>query len=112
MKIALPVAQGKLCLHFGHCQGFLILEVNKQEKKIIGQEYVPAPEHQPGLLPRFLAEKGVNLIITGGMGRRAQNFFQEYGIEVMLGAPADDPAEIVKAWLEDRLELGENICDH
>ena len=112
MKIALPVAEGKLCLHFGHCQGFLVLTVDKQEKKILAQDFIPAPEHQPGLLPRFLAEKGVNVIITGGMGRRAQEYFREYGVEVILGAPAQDPVEIVQAWLEDRLEPGENVCDH
>jgi hypothetical protein len=33
-----------------------------------------------------MKEKGVNVIITGGMGPRAQAFFEDYGITPVIGA--------------------------
>ncbi len=51
MKIAIPMAQGQLCPHFGHCEQFAMLEVNEQTKEILSIEYVEAPPHQPGFYP-------------------------------------------------------------
>jgi len=112
MKIAIPVAEGKLCLHFGHSEGFMTFEVEPEGKKILKEEYLPAPPHEPCLLPRWLSEKGVKVVITGGMGSRAQNFFREFGIEVLLGASAAEPRKLVQDYLKGKLELGENVCDH
>lgn len=39
MKIALPVANGELCMHFGHCQVFEFYEVNKKEKELLEKAY-------------------------------------------------------------------------
>ena len=58
MKVAIPLADGKLAMHFGHCEKFAILEVDENQKKITNQQVIPAPEHQPGLLPRWLHEQG------------------------------------------------------
>ena len=76
MKIAMPVADGKLCAHFGHCQVFALFEVDTEDKKIIRREDHTPPMHEPGVLPRWLSEMGVNLILSGGMGARAQQFFR------------------------------------
>ncbi len=111
-KIAIPVVEGHLSAHFGHCEDFAIFDVDLENKKIIGQEKVPSPPHEPGLLPRWLAEKGVNVIIAGGMGMQAQQLFAESGISVSIGAPADDPEKIVISYMNSSLELGDNTCDH
>lgn len=112
MKVALPTAQGRLCMHFGHSDKFLIVEVNKEEQKIIGKEEAVPPQHEPGALPKWLREKGVNVIIAGGMGMRAQQFFNQYGIEVVVGAPTEHPQTIVLDWLKGSLVTGSNVCDH
>ena len=112
LTIAIPLAEGKLALHFGHCQEFALIEVDRETKKIIDKKLVPAPPHQPGLLPPWLAKQGANLIIAGGMGSRAQNLFAEHKIEVLVGAPADTPEDIVTSYLDGELKTGENICDH
>ncbi|MBD3392911.1 MAG: P-loop NTPase [Chitinivibrionales bacterium] len=112
MKIAIPLAQGRLALHFGHCQEFALIEVDEGEKKITGEESLPAPDHQPGLLPRWLHEKGANVIIAGGMGSRAQQLFAENKIQVVTGAPAQDPRAIVSAYLNGTLATEGNLCDH
>ena len=112
MRIALPVVQKNLSMHFGHCEEFALLDVDKDKKSIINIEYVPSPPHQPGMLPGWLAQKGVNIIIAGGMGSRAQGIFAYHGIQVVLGSPTGSPEQIVQDYLNGTLETGENVCDH
>ena len=112
MKIAVPVSDGKLSMHFGHCERFALVEVDPAAKKIVRREDLEAPPHEPGLLPRWLADKGANLVIAGGMGRRAQDLFADSGIRVIVGAPAGSPEAVVGDYLAGRLETGENVCDH
>jgi ATP-binding protein involved in chromosome partitioning len=110
MKIAMPTAEGKLCLHFGQAQSFAVVTVENGE--IQGSEMLEPPAHEPGALPRWLKQLGVGVIIAGGMGRRAQGFFAQFGIEVVVGAQADEPLKVVRAYLDGTLKTGGNICDH
>jgi predicted Fe-Mo cluster-binding NifX family protein/predicted RNA-binding Zn-ribbon protein involved in translation (DUF1610 family) len=112
MRIAIPLANEKLAMHFGHCERFALVDVDPTEKKILKREDIDAPPHQPGLLPPWLAERGVNMIIAGGMGQRAQGLFAEHGIQVVFGAPADTPERLVGDYLTGTLQAGENVCDH
>lgn len=112
MKIAIPVADGKLCAHFGHCQHFELISVDPVKKEIQDAETLIPPAHEPGVLPGWLRQKGATMIISGGMGQRAQNFFIQYGIEVIVGAAPDTPDAIVKAFIAGNLVTGANVCDH
>lgn len=112
MKIAIPIADGKLCMHFGHCQTFEILTVDPDAKTISGRETLTPPPHEPGVLPAWLGELQVNLIIAGGMGQRAQQLFAQQSIEVIVGAPAQSSDELATAWMAGDLVSGANICDH
>jgi ATP-binding protein involved in chromosome partitioning len=112
MKIAIPMADGKLTTHFGHCESFAMVDVNTIEKKIIKREDIIPPPHEPGLLPPWLAERGVNMIIAGGMGQRAQGLFAQNGINVVVGAPADTPEQLIGDYLSGTLQVGANTCDH
>ncbi|OHB61741.1 MAG: chromosome partitioning protein ParA [Planctomycetes bacterium RBG_13_60_9] len=112
MRIAIPLAQGQLSLHFGHCDEFAIVDVNSQEKCISGMFTEAAPVHAPGVLPQWLGQQKVNVIIAGGMGSRAQALFAQNGIQVVIGATAGSPEEVVNAYLNGTLQTGANICDH
>lgn len=112
MKIAIPTAKGTLSAHFGHCEQFAILEVDSASKTILNAQYLTPPAHEPGVLPRWLHEQGANVIIAGGMGRRAQGLFAGQGILVVVGAPAEPPERLVAKYLAGVLEVGQNICDH
>lgn len=112
MKIAIPTANGQLCPHFGHCEEFALIEVDADSKQILNTQTVKAPEHEPGLLPAWLNEKGVNVVIAGGMGGRAQALFAQNGIEVCVGVPIAELSEIVENYLDGTLETGENVCGH
>lgn len=111
-RIAVPIVEGHLSAHFGHCEEFAIFDVDLEKKEIVGRETAPAPPHEPGLLPRWLGEMGVNVVIAGGMGSRAQQLFAERGISVSVGAGSDDPEKIVLSYMNNTLELGSNLCDH
>ena len=107
---AVPTENGKLCEHFGHCEKFAIVEVKGQE--IIKEEYITPPVHQPGVYPKYLADQGVKVIISGGMGVKAQNLFAQNEIEVCVGVNADSPKKLVEQYFTGQLQTGENLCDH
>ena len=112
MKIAIPVVNNQLCLHFGHCEQFALIDVDEETKAITKQELLTPPPHEPGVLPRWLAGLGTNVIIAGGMGSRAHSLFNTKGIKVIVGAPVDYPEKIVNAYLNATLVTGVNTCDH
>ncbi|MDR3045692.1 MAG: P-loop NTPase [Desulfovibrio sp.] len=112
MKIAIPLAAGRLCQHFGHCEQFAVLTVDPADGTVKGQELLTPPPHEPGVLPAWIADTGARLVIAGGMGARARQLLEERGVQVLVGAAAADPADLVAAWFGNRLELGANTCDH
>ncbi len=112
MRIAIPLANGMLSAHFGHCERFALIDVDPDKKTILNRGEAEAPPHEPGLLPAWLAEKGANVVIAGGMGGRAQGLFAEQGIEVVVGAPSETPEKLVERFLVGTLEVGGNLCDH
>ena len=112
MRIAIPVAQGRLAMHFGHCEEFALIDVDLDTKEIKGQESISSPPHQPGLLPSWLSERGADMIIAGGMGKRALDLFSENNIKVVIGVASKAPDVIVMEYLNGALEAGDNICDH
>ena len=112
MRYAVPVSGGIISPHFGHCEHFALVDVDEDRKEITGKELVPSPGHQPGLLPEWLAEQGVALVIAGGMGSRAQGLFQQNRIGVILGTMESDPEKVVLSYLDGQLTTGDNICDH
>ena len=95
MRIAIPLANGRLAMHFGHCEEFSLIDVDPEKKEILNKQIVEAPAHEPGLLPRWLAENEAEIIISGGMGMRAQSLFSQQNISVVVGAPSEDPEAIV-----------------
>ena len=112
MRIAIPLVQNRLSPHFGHCESFALVDVDPEAKAVSGVEQVQSPPHQPGLLPGWLAERGADLIIAGGMGRRAQDLFSAQGIQVLVGAPSESAETLASAYIEGTLQPGENVCDH
>jgi len=112
VKYAVPVSGGVVSAHFGHCEQFALIDVDGAKKQILKKELVNSPGHEPGLLPQWLAEKGVSLVISGGMGSRAQSLFQQNKIGVITGIMESDPEKVVLSYLNGILATGANICDH
>ena len=109
-KIAIPVENGILCAHFGHCEKFAIIEVVNGE--ITEMKELTPPEHVPGLYPRWVGELGVTDVIAGGMGQKAITLFNQENINVFVGAPATSAKELVTDFLSNKLTLNANYCNH
>ncbi len=110
MKIAIPVEDGKVAMHFGHAKEFAVFEAEGPEIK--DSKTLEPPPHEPGAYPSWLHGLGVNVVITGGMGGRAISYFMEKGIKVLTGAPSLAPEEAAARYLSDSLKTAENVCDH
>jgi len=109
-KVAIPLENGRLCSHFGHCKQFAIVDV--ENNNITAEVLITPPPHEPGLLPGWLAERGVTDVIAGGMGQRALDLFAAQNIKVDVGAEHKSPKELVTDWLNKSLVTGKNHCDH
>ena len=112
MRYAVPVVEGKVAAHFGHCSHFALFDVDEAAVAVVSKQIIPSPGHQPGLLPVWLAEEGVSVVIAGGMGSRAQALFSEHRIEVVVGVLGDEPEKAVLDYIKGELAKGDNICDH
>lgn len=108
--IAIPLENGVLCSHFGHCQTFAIVKVKNNQ--IDNIEELTPPEHQPGLYPKWIAQYGVTNVIAGGMGQHAITLFNEQKINVFVGAPIKSASDLVMDFLSNKLTLSANYCDH
>ncbi len=95
--------------HFGRCEKYLIFKI--REGEVIEKEEILNPGHQPGFLPQFLKQKGVNVLIAGGAGPRAQDLLQDLGIEFILGV-SGNVNEVLTAYLNGELKPGQSQCEH
>jgi predicted Fe-Mo cluster-binding NifX family protein len=110
MKIAVASSDKNVAQHFGHCDGFYVVEV--EDGKTVDTKFHDNPGHKPGVLPRFLADLKVETIIAGGMGGAAVDLFNGYNIEVVIGASGDIEGNI-KEYLAGNLKSTGSICrDH
>ena len=108
--LAVPVSDGKLSSHFGHCEQFAFIET--MDGKIVKTEMRNPPPHEPGVLPQWLHDQGADVAIVGGMGETAQRLLRDNGIEVIIGAPMDSPESLANQYLNNTLLQGDNRCDH
>jgi len=93
-----------LSLHFGHSEEFALFEADLHEKIIQNKKIISPPRHKPGRWPRWLVERGVDVIIADGMSMRARFLLEQDDTLVLLGAPSEDPESIVKAYLDGILK--------
>lgn len=81
--------EGEVSGHFGRCPYYAILEVQegkvKEPARVIANPYFSS-HGEPGQVPSFLKEQGIEVIIAGGMGPRAVQFFSQLAIKVVTGA--------------------------
>lgn len=107
-RIAIPISDGKVDPHFGHCTAFALLE--SDGNRIVARRDQPPPKHEPGVLPRWLVEQGVRVVIAGGMGERARALLEQAGVVVVLGASAGTPEELAHRYLAGALASQGGAC--
>lgn len=107
MRIAVAAEGKNVTEHFGHCVNFMLYDV--ENSKITKEESVDNPGHKPGFLPNFLADKGVKVIISGGMGQGAVDIFNERYVEVVTGA-SGDARTAAESYLKGELKSTGSVC--
>ena len=107
MKIAISIDGDNVSAHFGRCPEYTIVEI--ENNKVFKKEIVKNPGHQLGLIPEFLNKQGVNYIITGGMGRRALDFFRQFGMEAIVGITGKVD-EVIEKFIKGELKSNESLC--
>ena len=95
--------------HFGHCEKFVIFTV--EDGKIVKKEIVVAPEHAPGVFPKFIADNQIDTVIIGTMGHRAYNMIQANGGEVLLGITGNIE-DVLATYLAENLKSQGTACQH
>ena len=107
MRIAISTDGDFVSAHFGRCPSFTIIEIDGG--KLINKQTITNPGHHPGFLPQFLQQRGVDYIIAGGMGRRAEALFAESGIQTIMGISGSID-EVIDKIIKGTLEGGESLC--
>ena len=110
MKIAVTYENGQVFQHFGHTEQFKIYET--EEGKVTASEVVSTDGFGHGALAGFLKDRGVNVLICGGIGGGARNALAEAGIELYPGACGDADAQ-VESFLAGSLNYDRDTqCHH
>jgi predicted Fe-Mo cluster-binding NifX family protein len=107
MRVAISTDGEFVSAHFGRCPSFTILEI--KDGRIVDRKVMDNPGHEPGLIPQFLHQEGVSYIIAGGMGMRASGFFNQLGIETIVGISGRID-EVIDKLKQGTLEGGESLC--
>jgi predicted Fe-Mo cluster-binding NifX family protein len=107
MKIVISTDGEMVSAHFGRCPQFTIIEIENGELK--NREIIPNPGHHPGFLPQFFKDKNVECIVAGGMGMNAQNLFNQFNIQQIMGISGT--IESVITMLQEGNLIGkESLC--
>jgi predicted Fe-Mo cluster-binding NifX family protein len=109
MRIAISVDQNKglasmVSPHFGRCPYYVLADVEDQIIRRVTCTANPFfRDHRPGQVPAFIKEQGADVIITGGMGRRAIASFEHSDIEPVTGA-SGPVAHALEEYLDGRID--------
>jgi len=92
MKIAITAEtdqglESQVAQHFGHAPFFVLVDVENAEVQAARTIANPfAEHHQPGEIPDFIKQQDAQVMLSGGMGGRAIEFFSQAGIKTATGA--------------------------
>ncbi len=117
-RIAIAVENGNngdaiVAEHFGGCTSFTVCELDEGRSIVTTESYVnPLAGEHGGVcqLPAYVQQFGISAVIAGGMGRKAVENFQRFGITVIT-APGLSFHEAIDRYREGSL-TGYTVCTH
>lgn len=110
MRVAVTYDNGTIFQHFGHTEEFKLYDIENNE--IVGEQVVPTMGSGHGALAGFLAAKGVDALICGGIGGGAQNALAQAGIR-LFGGVSGSADEAVRALIAGNLGYNPDVhCSH
>ena len=111
MKIAVTYDNGQVFQYFGHTEQFKLYDV--EDNKVTGTEILDSGDFGHESLIVLLQQKGVELLLCGGIGGGAKNALAGAGIRHLGGCTGDADAA-VEAYLNGTLQYDPNATcsDH
>lgn len=118
MMIAIPTKQDQIDDHFGHCDQYSLYTLANQQIQTV--EYVNSLEGCgcKSNMASLLAQKGVQLMIAGGIGQGAIQVLASQGIKTIRGAQGSALGAVEKYLKGELADSGETCqaheqgCDH
>ncbi|KNZ68975.1 dinitrogenase iron-molybdenum cofactor biosynthesis protein [Thermincola ferriacetica] len=112
MKVAIPNNDGEVNQHFGRSTGFAIVEINS-ENRIVDIEEISAEglQHRHEGLAGLLKNKGVEVVIVGGIGPGALEALESQGFKVLFGA-SGPIKEVAEAFARGQFISRRTVCNH
>lgn len=111
MKIAVPVkVDYQIDNHFGHCAFYQIFTIT-DKNEVLFVETTDSPEGCgcKSNMGEILEQKGVKVMLAGGIGTGAINKLAEHGIEVIRNCEGN-ATEQVTLYLAGKIIDGGNSC--
>jgi len=114
MKVCIPTMGNKgldeqIGEHFGRVPAFTIVDTETNEVEVI-----PNTSHHmggSGYPPELMQKKGVDIMLCSNLGHRAIGMFEEFGIEVYIGAYGT-VKDTIRMWENNMLQMAtdKNAC--
>jgi len=101
MRIAIPVLKGRLAEDFKHHKQFYVIDIVGKDLK--QQNSLPPPLIEPLMLPCWLKDHDVDILIVGNIDESIIKLFQKAGIKVVKGAPSLPPEEVAQKYVTETL---------
>lgn len=107
MRLAIATDGNSVAEHFGRCPEYTLIDI--ENNQIANKTMLKNPGHTPGAIPKLMNDNKVDCMIAGGMGHRAKIFFEDFGIETIIGiyGTIDD---VIEKFLSGTLEGGDSLC--
>ena len=110
MKIAATYDNGSIFQHFGKTEFFKVYEV--EDNKIVSSEVIGSNGTGHGALAGLLAERGIQVLICGGIGGGAQQALADADIK-LFGGVSGNADEAIDLLLKDELKFNPEVkCNH
>jgi predicted Fe-Mo cluster-binding NifX family protein len=111
-RLALPLADGRFCPHFGRANQFMLCDVER-DAWVPGRTRTIVKRLKPGeceSVPDWLKSMMVSTVLAGGIGPVAQQRLGALGLSVVTGLCGDDPIRVLADYLDRRQSGGPNAC--
>jgi len=104
MKIAMPLAEGRVVELSDNCDRFTIVDVDLTENRILDSCREEPDREWLGQLEAWLADQAVCLVIAVEVRPEIKTNLMESNIRVIAGAPNESPHSVIKSYLKGDLD--------
>ncbi|MEA1895647.1 MAG: NifB/NifX family molybdenum-iron cluster-binding protein [Euryarchaeota archaeon] len=96
--------------HFGRVPTYTLVDIDTDDVTMIPN----TSEHRGGVgvPPDFISKTGTYVMLCSGLGPKAVRIFEEFGIDVFVGAEGT-VRDVIEAWQQGQLAeaTDENACE-